>query len=330
MHSDSLQEKHSEASQDDFNNQTTRGRIKSQSSRASTTYITTTSATIQATTGPTTTNANYTATTSSGYYDADKCRAYIANQIKVSKIDRFATQVSNAMDVESNIQQRLVNVLNMYVKRCAQITHEFTFKCKNGIQRHRLIANQRRPSKVKKADCFISDTNITKQTSISNDLLHGLGVQMVRALLTQPLLLTTKHIKKKQLPSSNNSELRNSFNEMIKGGENDDDTNLEKLTFNEEDYLLCEAFEPALYVKKLDDCMRNNLRKSKAIMVQLSTIRQLFEKLALEHRDNVDLVYAAEEERQAATVTRRSAYNLSVAAIKATSTPVHVNLNSNE
>lgn len=325
MRSDSIQEKHPEVSHD-FDDQT-RERIKSQPSRASSTSLATTSTTVVNASPTTTPNANYTGTASSGYYDADKCRAYLANQIKVSKIDRFATQVSNAIDVESNIQQRLADVLNIYVKRCAQITHEFTFRCKNGIQKHRLLANQRRPSKIKKTDCFINDTNITKQTSISNDLLHGPGVQMVRSLLTQPKFLTTKHIKKKQQPA-NNGELYGGCNEAV--NDDYDATNIEKLTFSEDDYLICEAFEPALYVKKLDDCIRSNLRKSKAIMVQLSTIRQLFERLALEHRDNVDLVYAAEEERQAATVTRRSAYNLSIAAIKATSTPVHVNLNTNE
>lgn len=320
-------EKYSEASQDNLDNQVERD--KSGPSRASSTSIpyTTNTATITTTTNntsPATMNANSTSTASSGYYNADKCRAYIANQIKVSKIDRFATQVSNAMEVESNIQQRLVNVLNLYIKRCAQITHEFTFRCKSGIQRYRLLANQRKPSKLKKTDSFISDN--TKPISISNDLLHGIGVQMVRTLLTQPILLT-KQIKRK-LPSSSESYPLNedTMKEFDQDGD-DKSRSLEKSTFNEEDYLLCEAFEPALFVKKLDDCIRMNLRKSKAIMLQLSTIRQLFERLASEHRDNVDLVYAAEEERQSASVTRRSAYNLSMAAIKATSTPVHVNLN---
>lgn len=317
MSPDSIQD-HSEASQDCDSQPERNTRPPSGSINATTSSVTPTA----------TTSANSnTGAASSGYYDADKCRAYIANQIKVSKIDRFASQVSNAIDVESNIQQRLSNVLNMYVKRCAQITHEFTFKCKTGLQRHRLLVNQRKPSKIKKTDRYLGDS--TKQVSLSNDLLHGSGVQMVRALLTQPTLLTTnKHVKKKITTSEvydcgddDMVDLKNSSQEASR---------LEGLTFNENDYLLCDAFEPALFVKKLDDCIRNNLRKSKAIMVQLSTIRQLFERLASEHRDNVDLVYAAEEERQAATVVRRSAYNLSVAAIKATSTPVHVNFNTNE
>lgn len=181
-------------------------------------------------------------TTSSGYYDADKCRAYIANQVKVSKIDRFVAQVSRALEVEASIQERLDNILKDFNRHSAEITKNF----KGCLQRHR---------------------------------------------------------KAIALEQSDSIE---------------DDSNLKDL------------FKPTLFVKKLNEYIRGNIRKSKAIMAQLNTLGQIFERLALEHRDNVDLVYAAEEERQAASVIRRSAYNLSIAAIKATSTPVHVNSNNNE
>lgn len=179
-------------------------------------------------------------TTSSGYYDADKCRAYIANQVKVSKIDRFVAQVSRALEVEASIQDRLDNILRDFNRHSAGITKNFRV-C---LQRHRKAIA------------------LEQSDSIEEDLK--------------------------------------------------------------------DLFKPTLFVKKLNEYIRGNIKKSKAIMAQLNTLGQIFERLALEHRDNVDLVYAAEEERQAASVIRRSAYNLSMAAIKATSTPVHVNSNNNE
>lgn len=178
----------------------------------------------------------------SGYYDADKCRAYIANQIKVSKIDRFVAQVSRALEVEASIQERLDIVLMNFGKHSAQLTKE----CRLCLQKHR------KAMAIEQASPF--DGNPT-------------------------------------------------FKDLHK---------------------------PSLFVRKLNEYIRGNIKKSKAIMAKLNTIGQIFERLALEHRDNVDLVYAAEEERQAASVIRRSAYNLSMAAIKATSTPVHVNSNINE
>lgn len=181
-------------------------------------------------------------TSSGGYYDADKCRAYIANQIKVSKIDRFVAQVSKALEVEASIQERLDDILSMFEKHSAQVTHDL----KLCLQKHR--------------------RTIT----------------------------------------------------------------LEQSNLNVDEQTLKDLFKPALFVKKLDQYIRSNVKKSKAIMAQLNTVGQIFERLASEHRDKVDIVYTAEEERQAATVIRRSAYQLSIAAIKATSTPVHVNSNNND
>lgn len=178
-----------------------------------------------------------------GYYDADKCRAYIANQIKVSKIDRFVAQVSRALEVEASIQERLDKVLMNFGKHSAQLTKD----CKVCLQRHRKSPIAFEQANSIEGDQFLKD--------------------------------------------------------------------------------LC---KPSLFVRKLNEYIRGNIKKSRAIMAKLNTIGQIFERLALEHRDNVDLVYAAEEERQAASVIRRSAYNLSMAAIKATSTPVHVNSNINE
>jgi len=248
------------------------------------------------------------ASSSAGYYDAEKCRTHIANQIKVSKIDRFSAQVSKAIEVESNIQMRLGNLMDMYLRHSAQATHDFTLRCKLGLQRHRqdrILNHQRKPSKSISSSIGQIEG---KQYAISNDLLYGHGAQLIHALLTQSLQFT-KHIKRKS--DHDEAEAKNS------GG-----------SLSEDDYTLSDLFEPALYVKKLENCLRSNLRKSKAIMKQLNTVRRLFEKLGSEHRDRVDIVYAIEEERLATTVIRRSAYNLSMAAIKATSIPVHVCTNN--
>lgn len=254
----------------------------------------------------------------SGYYDAEKCRAHIANQIRVSKIDRFAAQVSKAIEVEAEVHSRLSNILNMFLKRSAQLANDFTLKCKLGLQRHRQdrILNQ---TKRKRAKIVLTrrrqsqqqleqySTTFTTTTMISNDLLYGEGAQLIHELLSQPMTSTNNHTQKQI-----------KVNDCQPGTEPDINST--------EDY----SFEPSLYVRKLEDYIRTNLQRSNSITAQLSTIKQLFERLASEHRDKLDLVYAAEENRRSTTVVRRSAYNLSVAAIKATSTPVHVNSNSNE
>lgn len=278
------------------------------------------------------------ATTSSGYYDAEKCRAHIANQIKVSKIDRFAAQISRAIEVEASIQSRLCNIFNMFVKRSAQVTHDFTFKCKSGLQRHRQdrILNQRRKSSLKNNKKTTDTTRLhqqqhhhhhhpdTRQYSISNDLLYGPGAQLLHSLLTQSLSHSKQPIIAITKPTPPSTQ-------YIENNNNDNFASCSERassTLSEDDYLLSDLFEPTLFVKKLKDCIQNNMQKSETITLELSAMRQLFERLASEHRDQVDLVYSAEEERQTKTVIRRSAYNLSMAAIKATSTPVHVNSNN--
>lgn len=261
------------------------------------------------------------ATNLSGYYDAEKCRAHIANQIKVSKIDRFAAQISRALEVEASIQSRIGNILNMFVKHSAKVTHDFTSKCKISLQRHRqdriLNHSQRKqkPSKCKVVQRYQQENNNKSHHTISKDLLYGTGAQLVHTFLTQSRILAVNSKRKPPEGANQNRE------EIL-------EDHLEHSSLSEDDYNLTDIFKPEVYVKNLGNLIKNNERKSRAIAVQLSTIRQLFERLASEHRDKVDIVYAAEEERQAATVIRRSAYNLSVAAIKATSTPVHVNFNN--
>lgn len=265
-------------------------------------------------------NALSTSNGQSGYYDAEKCRAHIANQIRVSKIDRFSTQASRALEIETSMKSRLSNILNMFVTCSAQVAYDFTSKCKSGLQRHRqdrILNHQRKPSKrgkVAPINHRYPDRSKQSNSTISNDLLYGSGAQLVRKLMIQSKTFS-KHIKRKQM----NCEEKQFSNDSSA----DEDQN--QTVLSDEDYILSDSFEPSIFVKQLEVMIRNNLKRSSDIIMQLNTIRQLFEKLASEHRDKVDIVYAAEEERQAATVIRRSAYNLSVAAFKATSTPVHVN-----
>lgn len=255
-----------------------------------------------------------------GYYDAEKCRAHIANQIRVSKIDRFSTQVSKALEVEASMKLRLNNILNMFIKCSAQAAHDFTLKCKLGLQRHRqdrILNHQRKPSKrgkVAPINHRYPDRQKQLNSTMSNDLLYGSGVQLVRKLMIQSNTFS-KHIKRKP---TDREEERYSQDCHVQEDQN-------QMGLIDEDYVLSDSFEPSTFVRHLEVLIKNNLRRSSAISMQLNTLRQLFERLASEHRDKVDIVYAAEEERQAATVVRRSAYNLSVAAFKATSTPVHVN-----
>lgn len=253
--------------------------------------------------------------TSKGYYDAEKCRAYMASQNRVSKIDRFASQVIKAVEVEADVNERLSNLLTMFVRRSASVARDFTLKCKLGFQRHRqdrILNHPRKTNLKRKANTLFSDS---RRYSISNDLLYGQGAQLVQTLLSQSVTPTPhKHIKRK--PESS---------DVVDGHNNIDFSMSTNGDLTGDDCLQADLFDPSIFVKKLEDCFRNNLFKSKSITCRLNTVRQIFERLASEHRDKVDFVYAAEEERQATTVVRRSAYNLSIAAIKATSTPVHVN-----
>lgn len=233
---------------------------------------------------------NLSTTTTTGYYDAERCRAHIANQTRVSKIDRFAAQVARAIEVETDVHSRLSKVFNMYVKHSAQVTHDFVVKCRLGSQRHRQdrILNQSKNATKKHL--------ATTPATISNDLLYGEGVHLVQELLDQSItLVPIKHVKRRKGP----------------------------YTERDLDPAKCqELFEPSVLVKGLEDSISDNLKKSESLMDKLENLQQSFKNLASEHRSKVDHVYTAEEERQASTVVRRSAYNLSIAAIKAASTPI--------
>ena len=289
-----------------------------------------------------------------GYYDAEKCRAYIANQIRVSKIDRFVAQVNKAVEIELLVHTRLSNILNMFLKRSSQVAYEFTMKCKLGLQRHRqdrILNHQTRrgnygrkgrrgnfktiiSSSSSSSSSSTYSTDLNEQYIMSNDLLYGEGAQLINQLLSQAS--ATKNLEKatsvKRGPKKNfilmkttlNSSSSSSSSASSSASSSDPSINVE------EDNLQTDLFDSHAFVRHLEDCIRLTLKQSESITDQLSTMRQLFERLAAEHRDQVDLVYAAEEERQSSLVTRRSAYNLSMAAIKATSTPIHVNTNLSE
>ena len=233
-----------------------------------------------------------------GYYDAEKCRAHLANQIRVSKIDRFSSQISKALEIEVALHSRLCKVLDLFMKRSADVAYEFTLRCKIGFERHHQdrILNH---SKAKRRKTVNSTPNKQQSTedldqfSLGNDLLYGEGAQLLRLLLNN------------QQPSAIDNSIQISEQQDLNSIQPD-------------------LFEPSYFVKTLEHGIRNNMQLSRKITAKLETLRQSFERLASEHRDQVDLVYAAEEERQATTVVRRSAYNLAVVANKATSTPVHV------
>lgn len=224
----------------------------------------------------------------SGYYDAEKCRAHIANQIRVSKIDRFASQVTQAIEVEIDVHSRLSKVLNMFTKKSSRVVYDFAVKCRQGSQRHRQdrILNQAKNGTKK----------LQIPATISNDLLYGEGAHLVQELLDQAIIISPpKHIKRR------------------KKHRKDLDTDLLKVQ---------EIFEPNIIVEKLEISIAENIRRSEIILSKLGNLQQSFKDLASEHRNKVDYVHAAEEERQASTVIRRSAYNLSMAAIKAVMTPI--------
>lgn len=293
--------------------------------------------------GGTSTNAqsNSPYQASSGFYDAEKCRAHIANRTKVSRIDRFAVQVGNAIEIEADIQIRLGKLMNLFRKHTARVAHDFTFRCKLGLSRHRQdrILNQKREVSVhsasskhirgKKAIRHTTAAASTRQTArlgaigkslppISNDLLYGSGAQLVRSLLLQSGSFSVNN--KRSGKRANGEELL----ARLISASNGEASSAASLT--DDDCQLSELFEPHLFVCHLEERLISLMDRSKLIGSQLNNVRQLFERLAMDHRDQVDAVYAAEEERQtAAGVVRRSTYNLSMAAFKATSTPVHVN-----
>lgn len=276
--------------------------------------------------------------TISGYYDAEKCRAHIANQMRVSKIDRFAAQVYKALEVEADVNFRLANILNMFLKRSAQVAHEFALKCKLGLRNHRQdrILNHSKTNKnynktAGKNNKLTKQTTFSKtrtriinvtdrQYTISNDLLYGEGAQLIQELLGQSTSIISKEYNLCP-PSKRQATIKEEMDDEFKTTQPSNESDL--MNLND----ISDTFDPAFFVKKLEGCIRVSLQSSNTITIRLTTIRQIFEKLASEHRAKVDLVYAAEEERQSSTVIRRSAYNLSVAAIKATSTPIHVNSN---
>lgn len=258
---------------------------------------------------------------SSGYYDAEKCRAHLANLAKVSKIDRFAAQVSRALEVEAEMQFRLGNLLNMFNKRSAQVAHDFTLRCRLGLQRHqqdRILNQKRRKSSSdgpKQSEANISKKKIRLSSKrsrsslgatlppISNDLLYGPGAQLIQKLLSE------------------NSSFNSMLHTDVRGGSRDLAMSFKVKTEDKNDpEVLTEYF-----VRHMREKLVSVVERGRAIGVQLNNVMQLFERLAMDHRDQVDAVYAAEEERLSRSgVVRRSTNQLTMAAIKATTTPVHI------
>lgn len=246
---------------------------------------------------------------SKGFYDAEKCRAHIANQIKVSKIDRFAAQINKAQEIEIEIHARIRDVLGLFVSQWAKPTQEFASRCKLGFQNRycNMIAQysgkKQRPNLKKKK--FKSKN----PSLISDELLEGSQLRMMIDLLT------------------NSSNMAN-YGSTDPMNIEDDYIGSQSAICEQDCSRVISKFKPKYLVDRLKDHLKNDRRRSRRLVDNLCSLKQYFEKLATEHRLNVDLVYAAEEERQSATVIRRSAYNLSLAAIKATTTPVHVSSNN--
>lgn len=302
-------------------------------------------------------SGNSSATSKRGRYDAEKCRVYIANQTKVSKIDRFAAQISKADDVECELRTYLRNILTIFMKQSAQNTLDFLHRCKDALKRHhqdRMIlisSNSQRknsPSKFKNGPNEILRIPSSRSSnSMSEDLYNGPGARLLREILssnlskkdhlnhiTQPLHRGHNHYRHSSHqiqiePDDINHDSSSPEDYRLEGygsdmsfSKTDEPSDWDELT--EQNYLSSTTFEPASFVKKIEISIRNDLKRSECLSFKLNQIRQKFEKLAHKHRLRVDLVYAAEEERQSASVIRRSAYNFSVAAIRATSTPIHV------
>lgn len=237
-------------------------------------------------------NITFLHATSNGYYDAEKCRAYIANQSRVNKVHRFAYQILKALEIEVDVTSRLSAILNMYLRRSCRVVFDFSSKCKLGVLHHRQdrILNQPRkhnPSNKR-------GPAVLEQSTINNDLLYGEGAQLLQELLTQPL----EHYQSKKTKRKNLKDLESRKKSDVK----DDD--------DESDSLATNTFEPRSYVMKLEDCIRVSMRSSKVITNRLNDIKHSFEKLVTDHRDRFEMVYALEEERQASTIVRRSTYNL--------------------
>ena len=240
-------------------------------------------------------------TASSGYYDAEKCRAHIARQSRVNKILRFSSQIIGAVEIESLIGSRLSSILDMYTLRSCHVTYDFSAKCKFGTSRHRedRILNQpkkhnpgnkRGPAQAQKGDN-------SDQNSINNDLLYGEGAKLVQELLVQPL----KYYPPKQ------SRRRKVIDSDDKKGQTPGKIkNIE----TDASCVMASSFEPRLYVLKLEESIRDNLRASQTVAERLEDVKRLFERLVTEHHDRFEMVYALEEERQASTIVRRSTYNL--------------------
>jgi hypothetical protein len=128
-------------------------------------------------------------------------------------------------------------------------------------------------------------------------LFYGEGAQLVQELLNQPLpVKKPRHVKRTKIQHKPN-------------GSNATGT-------------LSDLFDPSLYAHKIEQLIRDEIRRSELIMSQLNSIQNISRSLASNHRDQVDSVYSAVEERQSSVVIRRSAYNLSLAATEATSTPI--------
>lgn len=254
-----------------------------------------------------------------GYYDAEKCRNHIANQSRVSKIDRFATQINNAQEIESEIHDRITKIINSYQKQISSSVKDFMSSCKYTLDdkcsrssNYRKSTQKNRSGRPKKRI-----TTIMKKDKINDDLLKPNNLRMIMGLMGKNIDLVTHEDQDYQVgyDVSHDSEL-NGFIETQESAFEDEMT--------EEDFNIINDFDPSMFVNRIKDFLTNDRRKSEKIRTNLRNIKQIFEQLATEHRLNVDLVYAAEEERQSASCVRRSAYNLSIAAIKATSTPVHV------
>lgn len=222
---------------------------------------------------------------------SDESEACMSIKRKVSKIDRFTLRF--AIEVEGTVHSRLSNIINMFLNRSAKLVCQFSMKCKLGSQRHRQdrILNQSK--------------NLTRKhqqspgSYLSSDrLFYGEGAQLVHELLNQPLPFKTppKHTKRRK-PS-------HEANSLVPPLPTSD------------------LFEPSLYAQKIEEMIRNEIRRSELIMNKLDTVQNTLRYLASNHRNQVDSVYSAVEERQASVVIRRSAYNLSLAATQATSTPI--------
>jgi hypothetical protein len=222
---------------------------------------------------------------------SDEPETYVSIKKRVSKIDRFASCF--AIEVEERVHSRLSNILNMFLDRSSKVIHEFSMKCKSGFQRHlqdRILDQSKNPNKTHKPSL---KNKPPPNYHLSDDrLFYGEGAQLIHELLIQPLPQKTN---KRKRPNQDTTETMMSSPD---------------------------SFEPSLYVQKIEQLIREEIRRSLLIVDKLNIVQNTLKYLARNHRDQVDSVYSAVEERQASVVIRRSAYNLSLAANQATSTPI--------